>query len=261
MMFRTLLLASSSLLFASTAMARADVVVDIDSSQGDFVYDAVGYDVTVSNIGNRNASDVELVIELPQTNTSPTVHIMGNLVAFDSACVQVGNTLECDLGRIRKGRSATVWFDLELPQSSAPLEVYADVSTRSRENSTTNNDDLHTASLEYYDIPLAGGEHVVNTHCTGQGLTAFFECSLYPSSLSSHGITLNADFSITFDFAPAGYTGVWSQPTDDSLEFTYLYNGQPHVEFVGQGVPGDCFEGLTTFPASPGWVSPYSVCL
>ncbi len=261
MIVRTALLSFVSLAAAGTAHARADLIVDVSSSQGDFVYDAVMYDVQVSNIGNRNARGVELVVELPETATSPQVHVMGNLLAFDSDCVQSGTTLVCDLGRVRKNRSASIWFDLELPQSAAPLEVYAVVDTDSRENSTSNNDDLHAAALNYYDVPLSGGEVLLNEHCTGQDLTAFFECTLSPSSISSHGITLNGDGSISFDNAPPGYTGQWSQPSDDRLEFTYSFNNVVQVEFSGDGVPGDCFEGLTTFITSPTWVSPYSVCI
>jgi hypothetical protein len=261
MIVRTLLLSLVSLAAAGTAHARADVVVDVSSSTGDFVYDAVAYDVEVSNIGNRHARDVEVVIQLPETNTSPGVFVMGNLVGADGRCSVNGTALECSLGRIRKGQSATVWFDLELPQSAAPLEVSADVSTSSRENSTSNNDDLHTAALEYYDVSIADGDLVLNEHCTGTGLVAFFECTTSPSSITSHDVVFHGDGTITFANAPPGYTGAWSQPSSDSLEFTYAFDGVPQVEFVGDGVSADCFEGLTSFPNSPSWVSPYSVCI
>ena len=96
-------------------------------------------------------------------------------------------------------------------------------------------------------------------HCTGQGLTAFYECSLYPSSLSGHVVALAADGTLSFP-NQQGYDGTWAQATSDSLEMTYTLNGQVVAEFSGSGVGGDCFEGLTTFPGSA-WVSPYEVCL
>ncbi len=261
MIVRTLCFSAASLLFATTAHARADVVVDIDSSTGDYVYDAVAYDVTVSNVGNRNADNVELTIQLPETANSPTVYVMGNLVAADGRCSQVDTTLVCSLGRVRKGKSSTVWFDLELPQSAAPLEVEASVVTSSRENSTSNNDDLHTASLAYFDAAIQDGDFMHIEHCTGQNLTAFFECTLSPSSISFHEATFHGDGSISFANAPLGYDGTWAQSSDDHLEFTYRFNGVPQVDFVGDGVGGGCFEGLSTFTNSSTYVSPYSVCI
>jgi hypothetical protein len=258
---RSLLFSAASLLFATSAHARADVVVDIASSTGDLVYDAVAYDVTVTNIGNRNADNVQLTVQLPETATSPTVHVLGNLLAFDGRCSQSGTQLLCSLGQIRKNRDAAVWFDLELPWSAAPLEVEASVRTSSREDSTNNNDDLHTASPSYYDVSIADGDLMLNEHCTGANLTAFFECTVSPSSISAQEAIFHGDGTISFPFAPVGYDGVWSQSSPDHLEFTYREYGVPVVEFVGDGVPGRCFEGLSTFPNSPNWVSPYSVCI
>ena len=97
-----------------------------------------------------------------------------------------------------------------------------------------------------------------NMHCTGTGLAAFYECTLFPSSISSHPITFQSGNSI--DLGVAGYSGYWTQPTTDSLYFEYYYGTDTVAVFYGEGVSGSCFEGLTTFPGS-GWVAPYEVCL
>ena len=66
--------------------------------------------------------------------------------------------------------------------------------------------------------------------------------------------------AITIPIAGPDYAGTWRQPTPDSLVFQYTENGTPVANFVGYGVGGRCFEGVTTFPDSV-YVSPYEVCL
>jgi hypothetical protein len=99
-----------------------------------------------------------------------------------------------------------------------------------------------------------------NEHCTGTSLASFYECTLYPSSISSHDITLESDGTISFDGDPPDYTGAWSSSPDDQLSFTYSYDGTVVAEFEGYGVSSSCFEGLTTFPGSS-YVAPYEVCV
>jgi hypothetical protein len=114
--------------------------------------------------------------------------------------------------------------------------------------------------VDFYSQPIAGPVNVTNRHCTGQGLTAFYECIVSPGSITSHDITLNADGSITFANAPASYTGIWFQQLDDRLTFVYYDAGQLVAAFRGTGVGGDCFEGITLFPGSA-YNSAYEVCI
>lgn len=86
------------------------------------------------------------------------------------------------------------------------------------------------------------------------------ECTLFPSSNSSHGITLENDCSITFDTAPLGYTGTGSQVLDDRLQLAYYNPGNLTVAFHGYGVGDSCFEGLALFPGSS-YNAAYEVCL
>ena len=200
-----------------------------------------------------------LTVQLPETNTSPTVHIMGDLTYVDSKCSVSDTEIICSLGKLRKNKNQSIYFDIVLPESAAPLVFDAVVSTQSNENSTLNNDDSDAASQVNYDVPLSGGESAHNRHCTGQGLTSFYECELYPSSISSHDIILNVGGSVTVVGAP-DYSGTWDQLTDDHLSFEYTLNGQVVADFEGYGVSGNCFEGITLFPGSA-YMAPYEVCI
>lgn len=214
--------------------------------------------VHVDNMGSGHANDVSIAIALPETATSPTTHVMGVVSNVDSACWEDGTLIKCILGRVRSGDSVSVSFDIALPQSAGDIEFYASTGSSSSETITSNNAVTEVATVLYPDLVLSGSVDVVNEHCTGSDLTAFYECELYPSSISSHSITLESDLSITFAYP--GYTGSWSQPTDDSLWFEYVLAGQQRVEFVGNAVDGSCFEGLSTFTGT-GWVAPYRVCV
>ncbi len=246
-------------LFASSAHAAADIDVSLQAPAGVQVYDQARYTIRVDNIGNKNASSVKVYVQLPETQTSPTVHVMGIVGTLHRKCSQSGSILTCDFGKVRKNRSKTRWFEIALPVSATPLDFIVEGKTTSNENSTANNALSHTATLDYYDTPIAGPVNVHNEHCTGQGLIGFYECTLFPSSISSHDVVFEANGTITFTNAP-GYTGAWNQVLPDRLSFAYYNNGQLVAGFHGYGVPGDCFEGLTLFPGSQ-WRAPYQVCL
>lgn len=243
---------------------RPNLAVSIDAPSGVFVGDEARYEVNVANIGNANAENVELVIDLPTTNTSPQVYVMGELGDVHDDCALSAQSLICDLGRVRKNRTTTVYFDIAFPQSAAPLVITASATTTSNERNADkwNNSASHTVALDYYDTPLSGPYAVVNRHCTGTGLVAFFECLCFPSSISSHAVTYEANGTITFpSFLPPGYTGTWSQPTSDSLVVEYFFGPDLVLHYEGDGVGGDCFEGLSGFPTTTGFVSPYEICL
>ena len=245
---------------SADAARRADLettvllpaVVDVD------VADTI--EVLVDNVGRRTAADVTLIIALPETATSPTVHVLGDVSALDARCSEVGTELHCDLGRLRSGRSATVAFDFAAPWASIDLEIYADAETSSREDDLNNNEDWDLLGVEYVDTVITGPNGALNRHCTGSGLQAFYECRLYPSSISGHDILLEANGTITFPPGVTGYTGTWTQDTDDHLHFEYGAYGQTRLVFDGNGVGGRCFEGVSTFPGT-GYNAGYEVCL
>lgn len=251
------LLALATTFTADAARPKADLEVALTLPTFD-VDQAGTIDVDVDNIGNRKADNVWLTIVLPQTATSPTVHPMGVVSNLDSRCFDDHTLLKCNLGRLSGGAGTTVSFDMALPQSAADIDFFVSVATNSAESSTSNNTDDDTALVLYPDLIISGPVQITNQHCTGQGLSAFYECSLYPSSISSHQVTLDAGGTISG--LPSVYTGSWGQLTDDSLWFEYELMGQVRLSFEGNAVDGSCFEGLSTFPGSP-YVAPYRVCL
>ena len=257
----------AALLAAPAALAAADLTTAISASPGTAqVYSTARYTVTVSNIGNKSASNATVQIALPATHTSPQVYVLGLLGAKSATCSQSGTTLDCTLGSIARNTSRSVFFDIALPVSSAPFVFTATAATTSAENSTANNGASRTASQSFYATPIAAtpGSPVtmVNSHCTGTGLTAWYECTLFPSAISAHDAVFHHDGTMTFPGEPA-YGGSWTltaTPTGSYLQFQIVEIGVgPAADFAGWGADGSCFEGLTTFPGST-YVSPYEVC-
>lgn len=108
--------------FSPTAQAARQADVAVSVSLPTFQVDQAGtVSVTVENQGRRNASQVTVDVLLPETANAPTAYLMGQLSNVDSACVQVGTALECSVGRLRRGRSQTLSFDIALSQSADAL--------------------------------------------------------------------------------------------------------------------------------------------
>lgn len=257
--------AAAALLAPLTAQAggggSADLSVSISAPSGVHVYEAARYTVQVKNIGKKSSAGGTLTIPLPQTGTSPTTHVLGTLGARSNGCSLSGTNLTCSVPSTGKGVTRSFFFDLAAPQSAAPMQLGASVAPAGADASSANNAATRTLSLLHYDEPIAAPVDTVNSHCTGVGLTSFFECELYPSSISFHEITLNPNGSISFDPQWGGvYTGAWTQPTAQELTLSYLEYGSPAASFNGYATGDGCFEGLTTFPNSQ-YVSPYQVCL
>ncbi|MEZ4268847.1 MAG: CARDB domain-containing protein [Myxococcota bacterium] len=257
----TTLLAVLLLAPSAFAASRPDLTVDVTGPASAGVYANARYDVEVSNIGNKDAANVSLEIALPETNTSPNTYVMGIVGAKSSACSQSGTRLLCSLGTIKKFKSKAVYFDIALPFSAVALIFDADVSTTTSESNLANNSGSLTANVTYVPTAIGAPRNAVNSHCTGHALTGFYECVVSPGSQMSHNITFLAGGGIDFPDFPGMYTGAWSQPTPDSLVFEYLDGATPFAQFAGNGVGGNCFEGITTFPLNPTWNSAYQVCL
>lgn len=255
------LIASLGLLCAATpAFAASDLRTSISGPSGTSVYQNARYTVTVSNTGNQTANSSRVVIQLPATHTSPTVYTMGTLGSRSASCTLSGQTLTCTLGNLRRATSASVYFDIALPENADPLSFTATASTTSSENSTTNNSGSLTPALANFAVSVTTPASLLNEHCTGTNLTSFFECTLFPSSLSSHETTLEAGGVLTFVGAGPEYTGTWTQASADHLAFSYYEYGVLVADFEGYGVSATCWEGLTIFPGSA-YVSPYRVCI
>lgn len=250
----------SMLALSTSAFAAADLrVTNTPAPATTMVYDTGRWTVQVSNIGNKNAYNVTLNIQLPETHTSPQVYVMGVVGAKSSTCTQTGTDINCVLGTINRSTSKTVYFDIDLPESAAALTVVSTATTTSAQNSTTNDVDTDDAALTYYEPALTTFPTTAFVdHCTGTGLTAYYECTLFPSSISSHEHIFESGGIISFSSAyPTGYAGTWSV-SGEYLYLEYTYLGLTEATFVGRGVSANCWEGLTDFGST--YVSPYSVC-
>ncbi|NUN16605.1 MAG: hypothetical protein HUU55_23510 [Myxococcales bacterium] len=264
-----LLLIISVLLISQSALAGPDLSTTWLSTSPAYVYDLATYQVRVTNVGNQNASNVALTIQLPQTHTSPQVYILGNLGSFSASCsLGAGQKLNCSLGQIKRNKNVTVFFNLALPQNSVPISISATASTAG-DNNPTNDTAQLTPNLLNDSVVIVPPATATNRHCTGTGLTSFFECELFPSSITEYPFTFEAGGSMTFPTAPSGISGVWSQPGGDQRRlYIEYYDGTTLAAiFDGWGssdIPG-CFEGVTVFPDGMGgyspYVSPYEICL
>ena len=254
-----LFLAATLLTSSASAASVADLVVTLAPPAGVHVFEEGRYTVTVRNTGNRNASAVSLTINLPATHTSPQVFVMGDLGARDSRCTLSGTRLTCNLGTINRGASTAVFFNLALPYSAAALNFNLNATTTTVETNTANNTLAYSAAPLAWPVSIIPPVNVVNRHCTGTTITSFYECELFPSSISSHNTIFNADHTITIPDAPT-YTGTWTQPAADRLQFQYFDGTTLLASFDGRGVDGRCFHGMTTFPGST-YVSAYEVCM
>ncbi|MBL8786023.1 MAG: hypothetical protein JNJ59_14075 [Deltaproteobacteria bacterium] len=248
---------------APSAMAAADLKTTLTTSPSTaLVYSTARYTVTVANIGNKNATSSTVRIDLPATHTSPQVYVLGTLGAKSPSCTQTGTRLDCALGTINKGTSTSVFFDIALPVSTSPFVFTATAATPVAENSTSNNVASRTAAQSFYATTVGAPVTMNNSHCTGTGLTSYYECTRFPSSISTHQAVFNADGSISIPGQP-DYTGQWTvtaTPSGSFLEFYYEELGAGvAIEFEGWGSSASCFEGLSTFPGST-YVSPYKVC-
>lgn len=233
------------------------------------VYAQGRYTLNVANIGNRDATNVRVVVTLPSSQTSPQVYVMGNLGARSANCSVSGLTMTCLFGTVRRSTNISAYYDIALPVSTTNLAMSAVASSNPVDLDAGNNTANFVPTLSTFSTDIAAA--IVDNagpvtadldHCTGTGLVSFFQCTLFPSSISSHQHIFNADHTISFAFP--GYSGTWSQNALlDQLAFTYVDGaGAQVLSFVGYGVDGtNCFEGITTFSPPSAYNSAYSVCL
>jgi hypothetical protein len=243
----------------AAAPSRPDVQAQLQGPSTSAVSVATTYTVVVTNVGSATAQNVQLVVNFPLTNTSPTVRILGDVTESDSRCSIAANRITCALDSIKRNKSVTVAYTYAAPVSTKTLTMTATTSTSGDVNAG-NNVSSFTPTLTYPIRPITSAT-VNNSHCTGTNLTSYVECLPYPSSIASHVTTLNADTSITF--SEPGYTGSWSQnAAKTSLFFEYFENAVKVAEFNGFAINGaNCFDGLTTFFPASSYVSPYRVCI
>jgi uncharacterized repeat protein (TIGR01451 family) len=264
------LVAIAVLLFSASASAAppaADLTTSITASASPaLVYGAVRYTVTVRNVGNRNASNVVVRATLPATATSPQVYVLGSLGQRSPGATLAGTTLSRSVGTLSPNGTQTLYFDLALPVTTQTPTLGGTATTSSAERSTTNNGSTLAVDQSYYQAPVGVSQTqsvtMENQHCTGTNLSAWFECTLFPSSISSFQTVLAFDGSLSIPL-DSSYTGRWelaSTPDGNELWFEIKDSvGDVMATFSGWGADAACFEGVTTFPGST-YVAPYRVC-
>ncbi len=262
-MLKSMFLAIPFILAGSAAIAASDLTVGVSGPTSPTVYTPANYSVVVNNIGNQTASSVTLTVTLPGTGSSPTNMLLGILGPTPSGCTRTGLALNCNLGNIARRGSKSVNFAFSPAWSSGAVAIQASVATTSNENSTANNSAsiaIAPASVAT-TIDASGGPVLFDvSHCTGTGLTSFFICTLFPSSLGAHEALYSADGSISFPNEDQAFTGSWSQPNANTLYVTYFENGNVVGTFVGNGVGDGCFEGLMSFIPDNGYNAGYEIC-
>jgi len=259
----TALFATSTMLSAAPpAPAGPDLALSLAAPAGPHVYETRRYTYTIRNVGPKASTGGQIVVTLPQTGTSPEVYILGAVAGYSAGCTLAGRTLTCPLPNLNKNASTTKFIDVSLPLSTRALVVDATVTTAG-DQSAANNRVIHTANLLTYPVTMSLGVPVTHQHCTGgPTLSSYLECTLFPSSVTEHDAIFNAVGTITFVDAPASYSGFWNYiPSENRLHFEYFDGSLRVAEFDGRGVPGNCFEGITTFPNSPNYISPYRLCM
>jgi hypothetical protein len=254
-------------LAAGAAQAAPDLAVSVSQPSNVFVYQAVRYTVRVRNVGNQRSATATLTIDLPDTNTSPQSYVLGTVGAMTAGCTRSGFRITCPVGRINRAglnpNYQDFFFDFTIPEAWQPVSFTATVAPGGADTLSSNNSRTHVPLLQNhpYVIAPAAPINVTNHHCTGQNLQSYYECTLFPSSITNHAVEFLPGGTIAIPAAGPTYGGTWSQPTPDSLVFQYTEDGLPVANFEGYGVGNRCFEGLTTFvPASP-YSAPYRVCL
>lgn len=225
------------------------------------VYQSGTFTYTVKNIGNKTAAASKLVITLPSTATSPQVYVMGNLNSYSSRCTRSGLVLTCPLGNLAKNASLMVYVDLQLPYSAAPIVLSATASTTTAEPQQGNNTINRTLTLGTWPVSMAFDTSITHSHCTGTTLSSYFECTKFPSSISTHEATFHANGTISFPPVYGPYSGTWTlNTTTNRLQFEYFESGNRVASFDGYGVGGNCVEGMVRFDPDNGYVSPYRFC-
>lgn len=249
----------TSMLPVSAAPQKADVSVQMQGPSTTPISTATTYTSVVKNNGPSTATNIQLVIDFPLTNTSPQVLILGNVAISSTGCQITNNKMVCAIGSLKKNKTRTITYQYTAPVSTKTLAMTGTVTSSPTDPNLANNRSVFIPNFTY-PVRTFASANMLNSHCAGTNLTSYFECLAFPSSISSHETTLNADGSITF--SEPGYSGSWSQPSSRQLYFEYFDVSGKIAEFSGFAINGaNCFDGLTKFFPSNGYVAPYHVCI
>jgi Domain of unknown function DUF11 len=258
-----LTLASTATL-AGPTVPKADLAVTLEAPPSVDISRPNSYLVTVINRGPQTSATITARVTLPLSNTSPQVFPLGTVSGLDSRCKMVNNALSCTLAGLRKGWSTTFSYTYAAPVSTKTLQMTASASSATVDPVAGNNSASVVPNLVYPSRPITSA-NITTRLCTGTGLTSFFECAAFPSSIMSWAAALQANGSIVF--SNTSYTGTWSQNSARTSLKMELFDNSGAVpvkvsEFNGWAINGaNCFHGMTTHTSSSTYVSPYEVCM
>lgn len=243
---------------------RADLQVELNAPATVDVNLPTTYSVTVTNLGGQTSNAINARVTLPLTNTSPQVFVLGTVSGLDPRCSVVAKVLNCSLAALRKGWSTTFNYTYTAPVSTKSLQMTARAGSTSIDP-VASNDSASVVPTLVYPVRAISSAAATTRLCSGSNLTSFFECTRYPSSISSFVASLNQDQSI--GVAEPGYSGRWSQnATRTSLKMEFFqdlgYGPVKVSEFNGMAIHGaNCFHGLGQHMGSNNEVSPFELCL
>ncbi len=225
----------------------------------------------IRNVGGTQAQSAKLIVDLPVTDTSPQVFILGDLtgVLATQGCSVANRKMTCNLGTINPNVSKNITFNFAFPISTKTLEIKGTASIVSgpTETNLANNQASYVPTFNY-PVNQLSSTNVLVSLCTGTTLTSFFECEKFPSSIQSYTMTLDTGGIIT-NLPDTNYTGSWTQNQTTApqlfqqLQFTITENGTGDgATFSGFASTANCFEGMTNFiPTTSQYRSPYKVCI
>lgn len=258
-LFLTAFVAFGTIDAAATQLPNLRVLISGPSSAQ--VNSPYLYTVNVKNIGNATAAGVRVIVDLPETNTSPTKYILGTVSGLDSRCQIISRKLNCLLGDMSKtgiNQTKIFTFNYAFPVTTQNVQVKATASTTTPNEVNSQNNTASLSPTPAYATNQLTSANVLITMCTGRGLTSFFECELFPSSQQSHIFVLNSDLSVTYN---GDFVGTWNQIASPQQLQLSLSDGSTGAEFNGFATSNTCFEGITTFTPASVYNSAYKVCV
>ena len=246
--------------FGANSSNQADLDVEFLGNNSPWVNTTYTYRVRVNNIGGAKARNVKVAIDLPLTNTSPQVYVLGTVSGLNNRCQLVSNKLECDLGNIKPGKRKNARFDFEFPYANMPLDFTATATTTSNDTNQANNLATKSPNVRYPQSLINGGD-VTLSFCVGQNLVAYFSCTQVPSSTQSISANFASNGTATFP-NNLNVTGSWYQASPNELNLTTTDGTNTLSVFNGYAVSANCFEGINTYPNSTsGYIAPTRICL
>lgn len=245
------------MLMASTqahAGRSADMRLMIQGPATAETSDTLQYYVVASNQGNRNARNVTANITFPANAT---------FVQADNACSLSGNTLSCNLGRIRQNNSHTLSVELIAPSAAGIVTLDAIVQTTSSDSNPGNDyashDTVVTAPVVVQPVvTINPPQDFVMRQCIGSVSLDWSQCT--PSSIIEHQVTLLANNIVQTN--DPGVTGNWNEPDAYHIELKFFdLNNNPLSTFTGKAQSGYCFSGTTLFHQNTAYSGAWYGCI